>query len=192
MSSDILNNNNYGYVYCLTNKYMPDLCKIGYVNTENKTSLDRAKELSSNTSCPIIFQVVYDIKVKNPQKYEKRIHKKLKHFRINPRREFFLCKPEDIIKYFNRDNLIRSHDELEDFHENYLNKYNTNNTNIMKLEQSIEIKSNNLLQTCKKNFIYISLKESIIDIWNLFYIIFRLTISIFYYFYILVILLFKI
>ena len=60
-----------------------------------------------------------------------------------------------------------------------------------KSDKSIEIESNNLLQTCKKNFIYISLKESIIDISNIFYILFRLTISILYYFYILVILLFR-
>ena len=66
MSSDILNNNNYGYVYCLTNKYMPNVCKIGFVNTENKTSHHRAKELSSHTNCPEHFEVEFDIKVKNP------------------------------------------------------------------------------------------------------------------------------
>ena len=60
---------NYGYVYCLTNKFMPNICKIGFVNKPNKTSLDRAKELSSNTNCPINFEVEFDIKVKNPQKY---------------------------------------------------------------------------------------------------------------------------
>ena len=175
---------NYGFVYCITNKYMPNLCKIGFVNTENKTSHHRAKELSLHTNCPEHFEVEFDIKVKNPHKYEKRIHEKLKNFRINKRREFFQCNPDDIIKYFNRDNLIRSHDELDDFHEDYLKIYNKKQSN-----KSNE--SNNLSQTCKKNFIYISLKESIIDIWNLFYIIFRLTISILYYFYILVILLFR-
>ena len=43
---------NYGYVYCLTNKYMPNICKIGYVNKSDKTSHDRAKELSRHTNCP--------------------------------------------------------------------------------------------------------------------------------------------
>ena len=165
----------YGYVYCMINKYMPNLCKIGFVNTENKTSHRRAKELSSNTSCPIIFQVVYDIKVKNPQKYEKRIHKNLKHVRINPRREFFLCKPEDIITHFYKNNLIKSFDENDDFSENYLTKYNTN---------QIE-------QKTKKSFIYDSYREIFLDIYSIFYVIIRLTISILYYFYILIILLFR-
>ena len=187
-----MSNNNYGYVYCLTNKYMPNLCKIGFVNTENKTSHHRAKELSSHTNCPEHFEVEFDIKVKNPHKYEKRIHKKLKNFRINPRREFFLCYSYDIIKYFDKNNLIKSVDEHEDFHKDYLKIYDIKHSNKSdKSDKSIEIESNNLLQTCKTNFIYISLKESIIDISNIFYILFRLTISILYYFYILVILLFR-
>ena len=165
MSSDILNNN-YGYVYCLTNKYMPNLCKIGFVNTENKTSFDRAKELSSHTNCPEHFEVEFDIKVKNPHKYERRIHKKLKNFRINPRREFFLCKPEDIIKYFNKNNLIKFFDENDDFPENYLTKYN--------IKQEIEI---------KKSFIYDSYREIFVDIYNIFYVIIKIFISIIYYAY---------
>lgn len=156
----------YGYVYCMTNKYMPNLCKIGFINTENKTSENRAKELSKTTSCPFMFQVVYDIKVKNPQKYEKRIHKKLKHVRINPRREFFLCKPEDIIKYFNKNNLIKSFDENDDFSENYLTKYD--------IKQEIEQ---------KKSFIYDSYREIFVDIYSIFYVIIRIFISMIYYVY---------
>lgn len=36
----------------------------------------RAKELSNttNTSCPLPFNVVYDIKVKNSYKYEKKVN----------------------------------------------------------------------------------------------------------------------
>jgi hypothetical protein len=45
----------YGYVYCMINDSMPNLCKIGYINTINKTSKDRALELSSHTSCPSLF-----------------------------------------------------------------------------------------------------------------------------------------
>lgn len=156
----------YGYVYCMTNKYMPNLCKIGFVNTENKTSHNRAKELSKTTSCPFMFQVMYDIKVKNPQKYERRIHKKLKHVRINPRREFFLCDPKDIIEYFYKDNLIKSFDENDDFPKDYLTKYNT--------KQEIEI---------KKSFIYESYREIFVDIYSIFYVIIRICMSIIYYLY---------
>jgi hypothetical protein len=47
-----MDNNNYGYVYYLKNKYMPNICKIGFTNKPNKTSTDRAKELSRHTNCP--------------------------------------------------------------------------------------------------------------------------------------------
>ena len=47
-----MSNNNYGYVYCLTNKYMPNICKIGFTNKPEKTSHDRAKQLSRHTNCP--------------------------------------------------------------------------------------------------------------------------------------------
>jgi hypothetical protein len=113
----------YGYVYCMTNKYMPNICKIGFINKINKTSFDRAKELSSNTSCPVKFDVEFDIKVKNPYKYEKRIHKKLNKFRINNNREFFRCLPQDVIKYFYQSELTQNKNN-NDFANNYMTIYN--------------------------------------------------------------------
>jgi hypothetical protein len=115
---------NYGYVYCMINQSMPDLCKIGMVHKENKTSHDRAKELSDSTSSPLPFKVVFDIKVKEPFKYEKKIHNKLSNFRENKKREFFRCNPEDIEKYFKMENLMEIEEERNDFAINYFNKYN--------------------------------------------------------------------
>ena len=178
----INSNDDYGYVYCMTNKYMQNLCKIGYVNKQGKTSRDRAKELSKNTCCPIDFEVIFDIKVKNPQKYEKRIHKKLNHLRINQRREFFQANPEDIIKYFDKIDLIKYDDENDDFPDSYLTLYRIlrkdNRENIKIIEKN-------------NSFVFISCKEIFIDIYNVFYIIFRLLISIIYYFYITVKVLFN-
>ena len=180
----------YGYVYCLTNKYMPNLCKIGFVNTENKTSHHRAKELSSHTNCPEHFDVEFDIKVKNPQKYEKRIHKKLKHLRINPRREFFECKPEDIITHFEKTNLIMYDDDNDDFPEVYLTKYrilrkyNINNLDNIDNVNNINIRENRQIIEKKNSFVFVSCKEVFIDIYNVFYIMCRLFVSIMYYFYI--------
>lgn len=111
----------YGYVYCLTNKYMPELCKIGY--TDKLTSQQRAYDLSMNTSCPDKFDVIFDIKVKNADKYEKRIHNKLKKYRINKNREFFKCDPYNIIKYFNKEYLIKNDRDIDDFYNNYLTIY---------------------------------------------------------------------
>lgn len=65
----------FGYVYCVTNNCMPYMCKIGCILKKDKTSDDRAKELYL-TNTPDKFKVVFDIKVKNPSKYERLIHKK--------------------------------------------------------------------------------------------------------------------
>jgi hypothetical protein len=89
-----MNNLEYGYVYCMVSR-LNNYCKIGHVHTPYKTSHDRAKELYT-TSVPERFNVVFDIKVKNPMYYEKIIHKKLDKYRINKDREFFSCKPNDI------------------------------------------------------------------------------------------------
>lgn len=116
----------YGYVYCLINEAMDNICKIGMTNTPNKTSHERAKELSASTGCPIPFVVLYDIKVKNPTKYEKILHKKLDNFRYNKNREFFKCNPMDIIDYFKMENLIEKDYDKNDFHQDYLTVYKNN------------------------------------------------------------------
>jgi hypothetical protein len=112
----------YGYVYCMINNSMQNLCKIGCINTINKTSHERALELSRNTSCPSLFKVIYDIQVMNPYKYEKIIHDKLDNFRKNKKREFFNCNPYDIIDYFRMENLISTEEDKKDFHTNYFKK----------------------------------------------------------------------
>jgi len=123
-------NNDYGYVYCMINISMKNLCKIGFVNIKNKTSHDRAKELSSSTGCPTPFEVIFDIKVKNPSKYEKIIHNKLNNVRQNNKREFFICNPEEIEKYFKIKNLITCNKDIIDFHPNYFTIYN----NLIKID----------------------------------------------------------
>ncbi len=108
----------YGRVYCMTNESLSGLCKIGHVHVPNKTSHTRAKELS-NTSIPTDFKVAYDIKIKNPSKYERIIHNKLNEFRQNDRKEFFKCNPEDIMDYFKLENLITCEEDKKDFPDNY-------------------------------------------------------------------------
>jgi hypothetical protein len=56
-----------GYVYCITNHAMPNLCKIG--GTE-KDPVIRCKELS-NTSLPVKCKLEYFIKVNNWKKIRK-------------------------------------------------------------------------------------------------------------------------
>lgn len=167
------NFNNYGYVYCLYNKYMPNICKIGYTNKPNKTSQDRANELSRHTNCPVPFEVMFDIKVKNPAKYEKFIHKKLKIYRINKRREFFQCNPEDIINYFDKNNLIKYFDENDDFADNYFTIYKKD---VIKKDVINYFDKNNLIKYIK---IY-----KLSDIFYLFVILFNIILTICYYAYI--------
>jgi len=108
---------NYGFVYCLSNQCMPGICKIG--QTIEKTSHERAKELSASTSFPMPFEVIFYIQVRNPLKYEKMIHDKLKNFRVNKKREFFTGEPHQFIKYFKKENLV-SKKYFEDFPNQYL------------------------------------------------------------------------
>ena len=139
----------YGFVYCLINESMPGLCKVGCVLTANKSSQERAKDLSSSTSCPTPFEVVYDIKVINPMKYERRIHDKIKSFRKNKNREFFYCDPEDIVQYFKMENLILSENEKINFCENYFQRYTNINTNILNDNDVNDIK--NIIDDSNKN-----------------------------------------
>jgi hypothetical protein len=71
----------------MINESDPETSKVGVVNTEEKTSHDRATELF-NTSVHAKFSVIFDIKVKNPFFYEKIIHKNLDHIRCNKKRIF--------------------------------------------------------------------------------------------------------
>jgi hypothetical protein len=120
---------NYGFIYCLSNDSLSNIYKIGFTNTIDKTSEDRAKELS-NTSIPTPYKVLFDIKVNNPHKYEKIIHDKLIDFRINLKREFFKCSIDNILLYFKKENIITNEDDNNDFPDNYFNNYFDNNINI--------------------------------------------------------------
>jgi hypothetical protein len=102
---------------------MPNIYKIGLVDTENKTSHDRALELSQNTNCPTPFKVIFDIKVTKPQIYEKRIHNILNKYRVSKNREFFNCDITLIKKCFNKSKLVKHLYEHNDFAENYFNEY---------------------------------------------------------------------
>ena len=75
-----------GYVYILENPVMSGVVKIGYTNRRPK---DRAEELSSGTSVPKEFEVVYKVRVKNPKEKEEEIHSVLSEYRVDEDREFF-------------------------------------------------------------------------------------------------------
>ena len=86
----------YGIVYVLTNSAMPGIVKIGMTV---RSSLEcRMKELYG-TGVPVPFECAYACKVKSTKTkmLEHALHQAFDPYRINPKREFFEVKPEQVI-----------------------------------------------------------------------------------------------
>lgn len=76
----------YGFVYILTNDYMPGVYKVGC--TERSPRL-RAIELSKHTGVPAPFSVLCYAEFEDFQRVEKDLHHYLRNQRISDSREFF-------------------------------------------------------------------------------------------------------
>jgi len=81
-----------GYVYLLSNEYMPGLIKIGY--TERNDVSVRKDELyyQGKPGVPDRFKIEYEKYTVYPSRSEKIIHEQLCDYRINKDREFFKIK----------------------------------------------------------------------------------------------------
>lgn len=77
---------NYGFVYCMGNKAMPGIYKMGM--TERAPS-QRCLELSSSTSAPLPFDLLCYGEVEDPRSVEMAIHQQLASSRVSQGREFF-------------------------------------------------------------------------------------------------------
>ena len=85
-----------GCVYILKNEAMPGLIKIGYTT---HTAEKRADELYEGiTGVPMPFEVAHEYPCEEPEKLERRIHRKLASHRINRYREFFKYPADDAIQ----------------------------------------------------------------------------------------------
>lgn len=87
-----------GYIYILTNRYMPGLLKIGKTVHPPKK---RARDISRGINIPWEFELVYSKKVENCSLCERKIHDALDNYRYNPDREFFMItldKALDVIE----------------------------------------------------------------------------------------------
>jgi hypothetical protein len=82
-----------GFVYVLTNPFIPGLVKIGRTIT---TSAERAKELYK-TGVPTWFEVVHDELVSDDELVETRLHGRFASCRVTPNREFFRIAAEDAV-----------------------------------------------------------------------------------------------
>lgn len=86
------NGSAFGFLYILTNSYMPGIVKIG--QTERHPAA-RAAELSDHTGVPTAFEVAYLFEVTDRIAAEQEVHAALKDTRINPDREFFSLSKEE-------------------------------------------------------------------------------------------------
>lgn len=82
----------YGFIYCLTNRYMPGICKIGFTD---RSPSQRCKELSASTSAPEWFTIEFYVEVEGAAQIEREIHAAFHEVRINSGREFFSCTPAE-------------------------------------------------------------------------------------------------
>lgn len=76
----------YGFVYCMGNECMPGVFKIGKTS---RSVLVRAQELSSSTSVPIEFDVLFYIETPRMSHIEAAFHEHFDHGRVSENREFF-------------------------------------------------------------------------------------------------------
>lgn len=84
--------NSKGWIYILSNPFMPGILKIGMTTTSPQA---RAKELSSGTGVPAKFVVESSYFSEDPRGDEARIHSALSSCRVNSGREFFNCSLSD-------------------------------------------------------------------------------------------------
>ena len=84
-----------GWIYCLSNKAMSNMYKIGYTEFLEKRVFDLQK-----TGVPYPFHIEFAKKVVNPFEKEQKIHEILKKERITKNREFFKTELSDIQKLF--------------------------------------------------------------------------------------------
>ena len=86
-----------GIVYCLTNPVMPDLVKIGRVETDTVEALKTRMSVLYSTSVPVPFELHYAVVVDDVKQMEGLLHEAFANSRENYRREFFRIDAERVV-----------------------------------------------------------------------------------------------
>lgn len=108
--------NSHGWVYILSNKFMPGLLKIGMTTTSPQI---RCKELSSGTNVPAPFTIEASFFSDDPRGDESSIHAELAEFRVNNSREFFNCSLSEAMEICSTFCLCISSSSLEELANNH-------------------------------------------------------------------------
>lgn len=82
----------FGYIYILSNPYMPGIVKIGMTERDPN---ERISELSSATGVPASFILEYSLFVPDLEMAEKEIHIALSGNRVGDNKEFFKLSVEE-------------------------------------------------------------------------------------------------
>ena len=93
---------NVGWIYCITSKQNPGMCKVGCTWGKNTCPEDRLKAANKNTFSIPDYKLEFKKKVSNPKDKEKNLHKVLEKYveRVVPNREFFNIKVCDLRLFF--------------------------------------------------------------------------------------------
>tara|TARA_B100001094_G_scaffold39000_2_gene33428 strand:+ start:2168 stop:3241 length:1074 start_codon:yes stop_codon:yes gene_type:complete len=92
--------NEEGYVYCISNEFMPGIYKVGVTM---RSPLERLKEANSSDTWKIpTYKIEFAKKVMDPKDKEKKLHKLLEKLmtRVHTRREFFRGEVNDVREIF--------------------------------------------------------------------------------------------
>ena len=81
-----------GTIYCLTNRSIPGLVKIG--RTRGDPAL-RAAKIGGATGVPTPFEIAWSVPVRDMDAAEAALHEAVSDRRVNARREFFRCSPSE-------------------------------------------------------------------------------------------------
>ncbi|MBT4552270.1 GIY-YIG nuclease family protein [bacterium] len=136
---------NEGWIYILINPALKkDLLKIGKTKRHPEA---RAKELST-TGIPTEFHVAYELEVKNCDKVEAIIHKKLSSYRYTRNREFFKIPLRKAILIMN--NIAEETETMNDLKLNVQNQSEISKTTINSGE--LEVIKNSNIQINEKKY----------------------------------------
>lgn len=116
---------NFGWIYCITSKRNPGMCKVGCTWGKNTCPEDRLKAANKNTFSLPDFKLEFKKKVSNPREKEKKLHKILEKYakRVVPNREFFNIKVSDLRLFFDLIDGEYSNSQILNIEEEYYNNY---------------------------------------------------------------------
>lgn len=86
----------YGFIYCFENRCLPGIYKIGKTD---RSPTQRCWELSSSTSIPEPFDILFYVEVENALMVERQIHSAFDDVRVSHNREFFRVRPLDAYEW---------------------------------------------------------------------------------------------